>query len=57
MALDETISNDDVTENADGLAFVYRKHLLPYLEGVKIDYTKSWFGWRLVILSPFAGNC
>lgn len=57
MALDESISNDDVEEKSDGLSFVYSKNLTPYMDGVVIDYAKSMFGRRLTIDSPLSGSC
>ena len=57
MALDESISPDDVTLEIEGLPFVYSKRLAFYMENVSIDYTKSWFGNRLVIQSPYGGDC
>jgi len=57
MALDESISPDDVTLDVEGIPFVYSKRLSFYMEDVVIDYAKSWFGSRLVIRSPFNGDC
>lgn len=57
MALDESITLDDVTMDVEGIPFVYSKRLGVYMEDVVIDYTKSWFGHRLVIRSPFSADC
>ncbi len=57
MALDESISNDDVEEQLGGLSIVYSKKLTPYMDGVVIDYVKSMLGRRLTIDSPFSGSC
>ena len=57
MALDESISNNDVEEKSNGFSFVYTKNLVPYMDGVVIDYVKTMFGRRLTIDSPFSGSC
>lgn len=57
MALDESISDEDVTEDVAGIKFIFSKHVAHLMEGIKIDYTKSWFGKQLTIQSPFAGAC
>lgn len=57
MALDESISENDVVEEEAGLSFVFQKNFAPYMENVVVDYVKTWFGRRLVIESPLTGNC
>ncbi|MCY0876482.1 MAG: hypothetical protein OWT28_09480 [Firmicutes bacterium] len=57
MALDETIRVEDEAQDVDGLKLVYAKEMARYMEGVTVDYVKSWFGKRLVIHSALAGNC
>ncbi|MCF8568264.1 iron-sulfur cluster biosynthesis family protein [Alicyclobacillus tolerans] len=57
MALDESITVNDVTLEIEGIPFVYDKRLSYYTEELVIDYAKTWFGKRLVIHSPYSGDC
>lgn len=57
MALDETISDEDVVQEVDGIKFVFAKHFAHMMESVSIDYPKTWFGRQLRIQSPFGGMC
>lgn len=57
MALDESIGVQDEAQDVDGVKLVYAKDIARYMEGVVVDYVKSWFGKRLVIHSAFSGNC
>ncbi len=57
MALDESLAGDDVVEEVEGLSFVFAKRIAHLMQGVKIDFVKSWFGERLLISSAFAGGC
>lgn len=57
MALDESMGMQDDAQDVDGVKLVYAKDIARYMEGVIVDYAKSWFGKRLVIQSSFSGNC
>lgn len=57
MALDESISTNDVEEKSGDFSLIYSKNLAQYMEGVKIDYVKTMFGPRLTIDSPLSSQC
>lgn len=57
MALDESISDDDMLEEIGGIKFVFSKQLSHLMDGVTIDYAKTWFGRQLTINSPYGGAC
>ena len=57
MALDETMSNNDVVEEVAGMEFVFKKSQESYMEAVTVDYVNGWFGRRLAIQSPYGGYC
>jgi Fe-S cluster assembly iron-binding protein IscA len=51
------VGEEDSSIKVGNLEFVYYRRFGNLLEGLKIDYVKTWFGKRLVIQSPLAGQC
>ncbi len=57
MALDESISRNDLEEQSNGFSFVYSKKFAQHMDGVIIDYVRTMFGRRIVIESRHSGHC
>lgn len=58
MALEESIEEHDEKIEVDGIQFVYNSGLAAYMDGLTIDYTKSWMGKGFqVYRDGFGGSC
>ncbi|MCY0903232.1 MAG: hypothetical protein OWU32_13810 [Firmicutes bacterium] len=57
MALDESIGERDVVEDAAGFPVVFSSQHAAYMDRVTVDYVKGWFGRRLIIHSDLQGSC
>lgn len=49
MALEELEREDDMVVEANAVKVIYTKELDAYIDGLKLDYSDSWFnkGFRL----------